>query len=149
MFIFSSLRSIVESKKVSDKHRISKSWVLIKASIKGALIKSWAARPFKFQWQNLIGEDFLGPGFVSVSPEFTKSIFEKIVWKKQIRTYAQTAKYGLTDFKVTKKPLRKIRSRYTKKQYSSKGNEVVNNVEVIGHLLCDLTNLSFMNGLLK
>ena len=108
-----------------------------------------AARTFKFQWQNLIGEDFLGPGFVSVSPEFTKSIFEKIVWKKQIRTYAQTAKYGLTDFKVTKKPLRKIRSRYTKKQYSSKGNEVVNNVEVIGHLLCDLTNLSFMNGLLK
>ena len=83
MFVFSSLRSIVESKKVSDKHRISKSWVLIKASIKGALIKSWAARPFKFQWQNLIGEDFLGPGFAPISPEFTKSIFEKIVSKNK------------------------------------------------------------------
>ena len=40
-------------------------------------------------------------------------------------------------------------NRYTNKQYSSKGKEVVNNVEVVGSLLCDLTNLSFMNGLLK
>ena len=55
----------------------------------------------------------------------------------------------MTDFRVTKKPSKKIGSRYTKKQFSSKGNEVVNNVEVIGHLLCDLTNLSFVNGLLK
>ena len=54
MFIFSWLRSIAESKKVSDKHRISKLWVLIKSSIKGTLMKSWAARPFKFQWQNSI-----------------------------------------------------------------------------------------------
>ena len=83
MFIFSSLKSIAESKKVSDKHRISKLWVLVKASIKGTLIKSWAGRPFKFQWQNLIGEEFPGPGFVSISPEFTKSILEKIVLKKQ------------------------------------------------------------------
>ena len=83
MFIFSSLRSMDESKKISDKHRISKLWVLVKASIKGTLVKSWAARPFKFQWQNLIGEDFLGHEFISISPEFTKSIFEKIVAKKQ------------------------------------------------------------------
>ena len=49
IFITSSLRSIVECKKVSDKYRISK-WVLIKASIKDILIKSWAAGPFKVQW---------------------------------------------------------------------------------------------------
>ena len=42
-----------------------------------------AARTFKFQWQNLIGEDFLGPGFAPISPEFTKSIFEKIVSKNK------------------------------------------------------------------
>ena len=83
MFIFSSLRFTAESKKISDKHRISKLWVLIKTSITGTLMKSWAARPFKFQWQNVIGEDFLGPGFVSISPEFTKSIFEKIVSKNK------------------------------------------------------------------
>ena len=35
---------MAESKKVPDKHRISKVWVLIKASIKGTLIKSWFAR---------------------------------------------------------------------------------------------------------
>ena len=34
-------------------------------------------------------------------------------------------------------------------QYSSKGNEVEYNVEVIGHLLSNLTNLSFVNDLLK
>ena len=61
-------------KRVSDKHRISKLKVLI---------KSWAARPFMFQWQNLIGEDFLGPGFVSILSEFKKSIFEKIVSKNK------------------------------------------------------------------
>ena len=33
------------------------------------LAKSWAAKPFKLQWQNSINEDFLGPGFVSISPE--------------------------------------------------------------------------------
>ena len=122
MFTFPSLRSIVKSEKVSDKHRIAKLWILIKASIKGTLIKSWAARPFKFQWKNLIGKDFLGPRFVSISPEFSKIIFEKIVSKnKQNITYAQTAKHGLTDFIVINKPFRKIGSRYTKKQYSSKG----------------------------
>ena len=55
----------------------------------------------------------------------------------------------MTDFTVIKKPFWKIGSRYTKEQYSSKGKEVVNSVEVVGHLLCDLTNLSFMNGFLK
>ena len=77
MFVFSSLRSIVESKKVSDKHRISKLWVLIKTSVKGTLIKSWAARPFKFQLQNLIGEDFLGPGFVQYHQNLIKVFLRK------------------------------------------------------------------------
>ena len=96
--------------------------------------------------QNLIGEDFLGPRFVSVPPEFTKSIFKKISKKKKKKkkcTYAQTAKHGLTDFAVTKKHFRKIENRYTKKQYSSKGKEFVYNVEVVGYLLCDLCS-SFM-----
>ena len=62
-------------KRVSDKHRISKLKVLI---------KSWAARPFMFQWQNLIGEDFLGPGFVSILSEFKKYFRENSI-KKQIK----------------------------------------------------------------
>ena len=76
-------------------------------------------------------------------------VFSRKWYQKTNKIEHQTAKHGLTDFTVTKKPFRKIGSRYTKKQYSSKGKEVVNNVEVVGHLLCDLTNLSFMNGLLK
>ena len=48
----------------------------------------------------------------------------------------------MTDFTVIKKPFSKIGSRYTKEQYSSKGKVVVNNVEVVGHLLCDLTNFN-------
>ena len=78
----SSLKSIVESKKVSDKHKLSKLWVLMKAFIKGTLINSWAARPFKFRRHNLIG-GFLEPGFVSVSPEFIKSIFKNIISKNK------------------------------------------------------------------
>ena len=54
----------------------------------------------------------------------------------------------MTDFTVRKKPFWKIGNGYTNKQYSSKGKEFVNNVEVVRHLLCDLTDLSFMNGLL-
>ena len=52
VFIFPLLQCIVESKKVSEKHRKSKLWVLLKASIKGALIKSWDAWPFTSQWKN-------------------------------------------------------------------------------------------------
>ena len=79
-----SYKTHVRRKNKTDKHRYqSYEYLLIKASIKGTLIKSWTARLFKFQWQNLIGEDFLGPGFVSISPEITKSIFEKIVSKNK------------------------------------------------------------------
>ena len=52
-------------------------------------------------------------------------------------------------FQGHKETIRKIGSRYTKMQYSSIGNEVEYNVEVIGHLLSKLTNLSFVNGLVK
>ena len=72
MFIFPSLISIVKSKKGSGKHRRSKLWVLIKASVKGILIKSWAARPFKFQWENLKIEDFLDEGLFQYNQSLPK-----------------------------------------------------------------------------
>ena len=54
----------------------------------------------KFKWIGLSRV----PGFVSISPEFIESVFQNIVSKnKYIKTYAQTAKHGLTDFTVTKK----------------------------------------------
>ena len=31
-------------------------------------MESWAVRPFKFQWQN-VKDEYLGPGFASVSPQ--------------------------------------------------------------------------------
>ena len=65
--------SVLESKKVSDKHIISKLRVIMKTSIKGILTKSCAASPFKFQLQNLI-KDFLGPGLVSISPDSSSNI---------------------------------------------------------------------------
>ena len=37
----------------------------IKASIKKIFRKSWAARPLRFQRQNLITDAFLGRGFVT------------------------------------------------------------------------------------
>ena len=82
LFIFPSLRSIVQSKKVSDKHWLLL-WVLIKASIKGTLIKWLAARSFKFQWRNLIKEDFQRLGFLSTSPVLSKSAFDKVVSKNK------------------------------------------------------------------
>ena len=47
---FTSSLGIVESKKVSGRHT---ELLVIKASTNGTLIKSWAAKPFKFQWQNI------------------------------------------------------------------------------------------------
>ena len=82
LFIFPSLRSIVQSKKVSDKQWLLL-WVLIKASIKCTLIKWLAGRSFKFQWRNLIKEHFQGLGFLSTSPGLSKSAFEKIVSKNK------------------------------------------------------------------
>ena len=67
--MFTSLLGIDESKKVSDRHTISKLILVIKASPNGTLIKLWAAKPFKFQWQNLILDDGFGPGLTSVSSD--------------------------------------------------------------------------------
>ena len=67
--MFTSSLGIVESKKVSDRHTKSKLLLVIKASTNGTLIKSWAAKPFKFQWQNLMLDDRFGPGLVSISPD--------------------------------------------------------------------------------
>ena len=55
-----------------QKNRISMLWELIKAPLKGTLLKLWAAIQLKFQWRKLVGEDFLGTGFVSILPEISK-----------------------------------------------------------------------------
>ena len=65
--MFTSLLGITESKKVSDRHAKSKLLLVIKASINSTLIKSWAAKPFKFQWQNLMLDDRFGQGLISIS----------------------------------------------------------------------------------
>lgn len=51
---FVSSWATVESTKILDKHTMSKFCAIIKASNKDTLTKSWAVKPFKFQWQNLI-----------------------------------------------------------------------------------------------
>ena len=51
VLIMSSSLDILESRKVSDKHTISKLLVVMYASINGSLIKPWASA-FKFQWKN-------------------------------------------------------------------------------------------------
>ena len=65
--MFISSLGIVESKKVSDRHTKSKLLLMIKACTNGTLIKSWAGKPFNFQWQNLILDDRFGPGLLSIS----------------------------------------------------------------------------------
>ena len=76
--MFTSSLGIVESKKVSDRHTKSKLLLVIKASTNGTLIKSWAAKPFKFQWQNLMLDDRFGPGLVSICPDNESSRFLKL-----------------------------------------------------------------------
>ena len=48
---------------------MSKSLLVIKASSNGTVIKSWAAKPFKFQWQNLMLDDRFGPELISISTD--------------------------------------------------------------------------------
>ena len=70
---------MLESKKVSKKHVISKLCVLMKAFIKYILTKLWAASPLKFQWQNLITEDLLGPTLlVSISSDSSSNTHFKL-----------------------------------------------------------------------
>ena len=67
--MFTPSLGIAESKKVSDRHTKSKLLIVIKASTNGTLIKSWAAKPYKFQWENLMLDDRFGPGLISISPD--------------------------------------------------------------------------------
>lgn len=41
----------------------------IKNSTKSTFLKSWEARPFEFQWKNLVLGKLLGPGVISMSPD--------------------------------------------------------------------------------
>ena len=65
--MFTSLLGTTESKNVSDRHAKSKLLLVIKASTNSTLIKSWAAKPFKFQRQSLILDDRFGQGLISIS----------------------------------------------------------------------------------
>ena len=60
---------MVESKIVSARYTMSKLLVVVKACISGNLIKSRAVSLFKFQWQNLMLHDLLGPGLTSICPD--------------------------------------------------------------------------------
>ena len=73
MLIFSSLWDIVESKTTSDRHTMSILCAVMKAFIEGTFTKLWTASSFKFQWQNLIADGFLGPGFISMWPDFSST----------------------------------------------------------------------------
>ena len=66
--MFTSSLVVVESEKVSDRHTKPNLLLVIKASTNGTLIK-WAAKLFKFQWQDLMLDDRFGPGLVSISPD--------------------------------------------------------------------------------
>ena len=61
---FICLLGKVKSKNVSDRHTKSKLLLLTKASTNVTLIKSWAAKPFKFQWENLMLDDHFGSELV-------------------------------------------------------------------------------------
>ena len=52
---------------MSDRHTMSKLLLPVKASTNGTLIKSWASKLFKFQWQNLMIDDRFGPRLISIS----------------------------------------------------------------------------------
>ena len=79
--MFTSSLGIYEAKKVSDRYTKSKLLLVIKASTNGTLIKSWAAKPFKFQWQNLMLDDRFGPGLISTSPYIKSRRYLKLFMK--------------------------------------------------------------------
>ena len=63
-------------------HIISKFGAAMKASIKGILTKSWAASLFKFQWKNLIKENFLDRFWlVLMSPDSSSNSNQKVKGK--------------------------------------------------------------------
>lgn len=52
---------------------MSVSLIFIYPSIRDNWVNSRAARPFKFQWQNLKAELLQGPGSYSISHDFNKT----------------------------------------------------------------------------
>ena len=60
---------MLESKKGLDTYTKVRSLLVIKASTNGTLINSWAAKLFKFQWQNLMLDDHFGSGLSWISPD--------------------------------------------------------------------------------
>ena len=57
----------------------------MKASIKDVFTKSLVASSFTFQWQNLMANDILGPGFISMSADFSITwIVRILLMRKQI-----------------------------------------------------------------
>ena len=58
---------------------MSKLFAVMKVSIKGTFTKSRAASSFKFQWQNLMADDILGPEFTSTSPDFSSTWVVRIL----------------------------------------------------------------------
>ena len=57
-----------ESRNISHKHMISISLTFMQSSMRDNLVNSWAARPFKFQWQNWRVKHLRGSGLDSISP---------------------------------------------------------------------------------
>lgn len=55
-------------RKVWDKHIISKLYSVIYPCNNEILMNSWAAVPFKFQWQK-IKDDCMEPGLIFISPK--------------------------------------------------------------------------------
>ena len=76
--MFTSSLGKAESKQVSDRYYLL---LVIKASTNGTLIKSWAPKPFKFQWQNLLFDGRFRPGLVSISPDNKSSRCLKLLIK--------------------------------------------------------------------
>ena len=78
--MFKSSLGILEYKKGSDRHTMSKLLFVIKASTNGTLIK-WAAKPYKFQWQDLMLDDRFGSGLISKSPDNKSRRYLKLFTK--------------------------------------------------------------------
>ena len=68
MLVLSLLWGIFESKKTfRQTYNVE---IMCSNDSKGTFTKAWTASPFKFQWQSLTADDFLGPGFISMPPDF-------------------------------------------------------------------------------
>ena len=69
----------------SGRYTMLKFCTVIKAYVKETFTKSSAASSFKFQRQNLMADDFLGPAFICMSLDFsTNWLFRILVLSVQI-----------------------------------------------------------------